>query len=184
MTRRAFPVIVTVVLSLAAVGGIALAAQDKYTVQVPDGLAFSEFKGYESWEVVSASLSGEVMAVITANPVMIEAFKAGIPGNGKAFPDGSKMAKIHYNTKKLELFPTATVPGKQLDADFMVKDSKRFPDGGGWGYAVFRYDAAADTFRPGTASEAPPQNDDAKCGVACHNIAKSKDFVFSDYARR
>ena len=53
MPRRAFPVIVTVVLLLAAVGGFALAAQDKYTVQVPDGLAFSEFRGYEDWQTVS-----------------------------------------------------------------------------------------------------------------------------------
>jgi hypothetical protein len=33
---------------------------------------------------------------------MIGAYRAGIPGNGKAFPDGSKMAKIHWNPKKME----------------------------------------------------------------------------------
>jgi hypothetical protein len=33
--------------------------------------------------------------VILANPVMINAYRAGVPGNGKPFPDGSKMAKIH-----------------------------------------------------------------------------------------
>ena len=43
-----------------------------------------------------------------------------------------------------------TVPDTQHDVDFMVKDSKRFADSGGWGYGAFEYDAASDTFRPGT----------------------------------
>ncbi len=66
------------------------------------------------------------MAAILANPVMIKAYVAGIPGNGKPFPDGAKMAKIHWNPKQMETFPSATVPGTQHDVDFMVKDSKRF----------------------------------------------------------
>ena len=45
---------------------------------------------------------------------------AGVPTNGKPFPDGSKMAKT---PKKLETFPTATVPGMEHDVDFMVKDN-------------------------------------------------------------
>jgi len=59
----------------------------------------------------------------------------GVPGNGKPFPDGSKMAKIHWTPKKLETFSAATVPGTQHDVDFMVRDSKRFKDSGGWGWA-------------------------------------------------
>ena len=35
--------------------GIALAAQDRYTLQVPGGLALSEFRGYEDWQVISVS---------------------------------------------------------------------------------------------------------------------------------
>jgi hypothetical protein len=64
---------------------------------------------------------------------MIKAYLAGAPANGKPFPDGSKLAKIHWNPKKMEAFPAATVPGTQHDMDFMVKDSKRFADSGGWG---------------------------------------------------
>src|SRR5262252_4654338 len=93
---------------LAVLAGTAITAQDKYTVQVPGGLAFSEFRGYESWQVVSVSEDGGLLAAILANPVMIEAFQAGAPGNGKPFPDGSKMAKIHWDPKKLETFPVAT----------------------------------------------------------------------------
>lgn len=64
----------------------------------------------------------------------------------------------------------------------MVKDSKRFAGSGGWGWAVFAYDAASDTFRPGTLADKPaPQGNDAKCGFACHTMVKTRDYVFTDY---
>ena len=79
---------------------------------------------------------------------MIEAYQAGAPGNGKPFPDGAKMAKIHWNAQKSAEAPgpTTRVPGTLHDIDFMVKDSKRFADSGGWGWGAFNYDAASDTF--------------------------------------
>ncbi len=168
----------------AFVGGRAISAQDKYAVKVPNGLSFSEFRGYESWQVVSISQNGNLVAAILANPVMINAYQAGVPGNGKPFPDGARMAKIHWNPKKMEVFPAATVPGTQHDVDFMVKDSKRFGDSGGWGWAVFDYDAASDTFRPGTLADKPPQGNDARCGFACHTMVKTRDYVFTDYGHR
>jgi Cytochrome P460 len=169
---------------LAIVSGLAISAQDKYTLKVPNGLSFSEFRGYESWQVVSISQDGPLVAAVLANPVMIKAYLDGLPGNGKPFPDGAKMAKIHWNPKKMETFPAATVPGTQHDVDFMVKDSKRFADSGGWGYAVFDYDAASDKFSPGTLSDKPPQGNDAKCGYACHTRVKARDYVFTDYGHR
>ncbi len=159
-------------------------AQDKYTLKVPNGLAFSEFRGYEDWQTVSISHNGNLMALILANPVMIDAYRAGAPGNGKPFPDGSKMAKVHWNLKKMETFPSATVPDTQHDVDFMVKDSKRFQDSGGWGYGVFEYDAASGTFRLGNLADKPPQANDAKCGFVCHTAVKTRDYVFTDYGHR
>ena len=184
MKSKRMLMIGTIAVGLAAAGGWAVSAQDRYTLKVPGGLAFSEFRGYESWELVSVSQDGPVMAAILANPVMIKAFKAGLPGNGKPFPDGAKMAKIHWIPTKMSTFPEATIPGKQADVDFMVKDSKRFADSGGWGYAVFEYNAATSTFRPGNTSDTPPQGKDAKCGFACHTIVKNRDYVFTDYAPR
>jgi len=123
------------VSALAVLAGGATSAQDtgraKYTVRVPNGLAFSEFRGYEGWQTVAISHNEKACAVILANPEMIKAYQSGIPGNGKPFPDGSKMAKIHWNPKKQEAFPDTTVPGSLHDVDFMVKDSKRFADSGG-----------------------------------------------------
>jgi hypothetical protein len=173
------------VLVLAVLGGMALAQQDKYTLQVPNGLAFSEFRGYEGWQTVAISHSEELLAVILANPVMIDAYRAGVPGNGQPFPDGAKMAKIHWNPKKSETAPApTTVPGTLHDVDFMVKDSNRFADSGGWGYAFFKYDAASDTFTPATLADRPPQRNDAKCGFACHTIVKTRDYVFTEYGKR
>ena len=158
--------------------------QDKYTLAVPGGLAFAEFRGYESWQVIAVSENGGKIAAILGNPIMIDAFKAGVPGNGKPFPDGAMMAKIHWTPKMNQYFPDTTVPGTLHDVDFMVKDSKRFADSGGWGYAVFDYDAASDTFKPGTSAGTPPQGNDAKCGFACHTRAKARDYVFTEYGKR
>jgi len=169
---------------LAIVSGRLLFAQDKYAVKVPGGLAFAEFKGYESWQTISVSRNDKVMAVILGNPAMIAAYQAGIPANGKPVPDGAKMAKVHWIPKQNELFPTATVPGTLLNVDFMVKDAKRFADSGGWGYAVFDYDAKSDRFTPGTEAGTPPQSNDAKCGFACHVLAQKKDYVFTEYGKR
>jgi hypothetical protein len=164
---------------------IAVAAgDDKYAVKVPGGLAFSEFKGYENWQLVSISQNGGMFAAILGNPAMIDAFRAGAPGNGKPFPDGAKMAKVHWAPGASTTFPAATVPHAQHDVDFMVKDSKRFADSGGWGYGFFEYDTASDTFRPATTASQPPQANDAKCGFACHTLVKTRDYVFTEYAHR
>jgi Cytochrome P460 len=175
---------VAIVVLPSLVAGIALAAQDRYTLQVPGGLAWSEFKGYEDWQVISISHNGDKMALIVGNPTMIEAYKAGA-GNGKPFPDGAMMAKTHWVAKKREDQPGGpVVAGALHDVDLMVKDSKRFADSGGWGYAEFEYDPAAQAFRPGNTSDDPPQEHDAKCGFACHTIVADKDYVFTAYPQR
>ncbi len=122
-------------------------------MKVPGGLSFSEFKGFESWEAISVSSNEKAVAVILGNPAMIAAFKSGFPVNGKPAPDGARMAKIHWTPAKNQFFPNASVPGTQQNVDLMVKDSKRFADSGGWGYAVFDYNAATDTFTPGTLAD-------------------------------
>jgi hypothetical protein len=176
--------VVVSTLVLAIIGGRTISAQDKYSVKVPGGLAFSEFKGYEDWQAISMSRNEKAVAVILGDPAMINAYRAGIPANGKPVPDGARMAKIHWAPKPNQFFPDSTVPGNLLNVDFMLKDAKRFADSGGWGYAVFDYDVASDTFKPGTTAGTPPQGNDAKCGFACHTSAKARDFVFTEYGKR
>src|ERR1700681_2094698 len=185
MKRTTFSAILIIAAVVAVLGGRALSAQDKYTLQVPGGLAFAEFRGYEGWPVIAISENGGKIAVIMGNSAMIDAYKEGVPGNGKPFPDGAKMAKIHWIPKKQETYPgQPMVPGTQHDVDFMVKDSKRFADSGGWGYAEFEYDAASDMFRPGTVADQAPQGNDAKCGFSCHTVVKKQDYVFTEYPKR
>src|SRR5262245_46195683 len=80
-----------------------LAQQDKYTVLVPNGLAFSEFKGFEDWPTVAVSQSGDLIEVILANPEMIAAYRA-VPAMASRFPT-APMAKIHWNAKKVRRPP-------------------------------------------------------------------------------
>ncbi|MEI9953143.1 MAG: cytochrome P460 family protein [Pseudomonadota bacterium] len=147
MNRKIMLTIGVVTVGVVLSGGLAISAQDKYTVKVPGGLSMSEFRGYEAWQAISMSGSKKAVAVIVGNPAMINAYRAGIPANGKPVPDGAKMAKIHWKPKQSQAFPDATVPGDLLNVDFMVKDNKRFADSGGWGYAVFDYDAASASFK-------------------------------------
>jgi Cytochrome P460 len=177
-------IVFVVAMVLTALAGAARTAQDKYTLKVPNGLAFSEFRGYEAWQLVSLSLDQGHFAAILANPEMIKAYQEGIPGNGKPFPDGSKLAKIHWDPTKMQTFPSATIPGAQLNADFMLKDSRRFAASGGWGWASFEYDAASGTFKPSTMADKPPQGHNATCGFTCHTIVKTRDYVFTSYASR
>jgi hypothetical protein len=163
--------------ALAVLSGTAISAQDKYTLKTPSGVAFSDFKGYEGWEVVSVARTEEVLKVIVANPTMINAYQAGVPGNGNPFPEGSKIAKLQWNPKKSTEAPfVVDVPDTFAQAFFMQKDSARFPNSGGWGYALFNYEAASDTF---TADPSP-----SDCGHACHVAVKAKDHIFHPYQKR
>jgi len=62
--------------------------------------AFSEFRGYETSQDVAARQTEVGIKAILGNPVMINAYKEGIPGNGRPFPEGSMIAKIEWSKKK------------------------------------------------------------------------------------
>ena len=72
----------------------------------------------------------------------------------------------------------------KTSAPFGITNLNWFADSGGWGYGAFRYEAANDSWRPFTTSDQPPQENDAKCGFACHSVVEKNDYVFSVYARR
>ena len=128
--------------------------------------------------VISSARTDEVLKVIVGNPAMIGAYKAGVPLNGQAFPEGSKVAKLQWKPKKSTEAPFAVdVPDVFKQAFVMEKNSKRFPKTGGWGYAVFNYDAATDKF---TADANSP----ADCGNSCHLAVKSRDYIFHPYQKR
>jgi Cytochrome P460 len=176
VTIIAIAAAVLAVLGAAAI--YAQDAQDKYSLKSPSGIAFSDFRGYEDWSVVSSARTDEVLKVIVANPIMINAYKAGIPGNGQPFPEGSMIAKLQWKPKKSTEAPfVVDVPDVFKQAFLMEKDSKRFSKSGGWGYAVFNYDAASNRF----SADATSPSD---CGYACHTPVKAKDYIFHPYQKR
>jgi hypothetical protein len=167
-------------VALAVFGAVSLLAQDKdkYSLQVPDGLAFSDFRGYESWQVVAVSQTEELLKVMVANPTMIDAYRAGIPGNGKPFPEGSKIAKIEWKPKKSTEAPfPVRIPDTLQDVFLIEKDSTRFPATKGWAYAAFDYSPASGTF-------APNKTGVVNCGFACHAGVAKKDYIFTAYGTR
>jgi hypothetical protein len=171
---------VVVTLLLAVLGSMALAAQDKYTVKVPDGLAFSDFRGYEDWKDVAVSQTETLLKVIVANDLMMNAYRQGLPADGKLFPDGVKIVKIEWIPKKNTVSPySVMVPDTLKAVDVIEKDTKRFPDTHGWAYAEFAYDAASDTFKP---SDLSPSG--GTCGYACHTTVAAKDYIFTAFPKR
>jgi hypothetical protein len=190
MKRKQFTAITAVTLS-ALVAGMLLAAEDRYTLQAPNGIAFSEFKGYEAWQLIapsqpdnaggcgSAPAPGCVKAIL-GNAAMIKAYSEGIPANGKSVPDGATMAKVEWAKKSVKAPPYAlTAPGRLQQVSFMVKDSKRFPGTDGWGYATFKYDEPTGAWK--AFGDSPVF---ANTCHACHAIVKAHDFVFTEFSQR
>ena len=178
----AFTIVAATAL-LAILGGAVLYAQgqdkDKYSLISPGGIAFSDFRGYEDWSVVSSARTEEVLKVIVANPAMIKAYKAGVPGNGQPFPEGSMIVKLQWKPKKSTEAPFAVdVPDVFKQAFVMEKDSKRFPKTGGWGYAVFNYDARIGQVH------APIPRRLQTAEQSCHVAVKAKDYIFHPYQKR
>ena len=61
MRRILFQFVVLIAVALAGFGGRVISAQqDKYALQVPNGLRFSDFRGYENWQVVSTSRTDDL----------------------------------------------------------------------------------------------------------------------------
>jgi len=171
----------TIAVSLALLGSMAFAAQNRFTLKAPNGVAFSDFKGYETWQDVAVSQVDGGLKVIVGNTAMINAYRKGIPGNGQHFPDGSKIVKIEWSQKKNPESPySVTVPDTLKSVSLIEKDSKRFPETSGWGYAQFLYDPATRTFKAyGSDASFAKQ----VC-YSCHTAVAGKDYIFTAYPPR
>jgi Cytochrome P460 len=151
--------------------------QDRYTLKVPNGLSFSEFKGYDTWQTIAVSETKTSVKAILGNPTMIKAYREGIPANGKLFPEGSKTVKIEWLKRSNPESPYfVEVPGALKSLSFIEKDSKRFPNTHGWAYAQFEYDPASRVLKPSVTG--------SECGYACHTKVASKDYIFTEYPLR
>ena len=174
ITRFALPFVALIV-------GAVFAEQNRYALTAPDGIAFSEFKGYDQWQDVAVSATDTGIKAILGNPTMIGAYKEGVPGNGRPFPDGSVIVKIEWNKAKNPVSPySVDVPATLKSVSFIEKNAKRFPDTSGWGYAQFLYDASSRTFKP--------YGNDSSFGknvcYKCHTRVQARDYIFTNYPFR
>lgn len=178
MRNRRVPTFAVLGVVLTVVIGMTLLAQqDRYTLKVPDGLAFSDFNAYDTWQDVAVSETEGSVKAILGNPSTIGAYKEGIPDNGKPFPDGSELVKIEWIKKKNPVAQYfVDVPDTLKSVSFMEKNSTRFPDSHGWAYAKFEYDPGSKTFKPAVSGTG--------CGNACHTAVASRDYVFTAYPPR
>ena len=107
-----FTIIATAMAVLAVLVTAALFAQDqdkdKYSLKSPSGIAFSDFRGYEDWSVVSSARTDDILKVIVANLTMINAYKAGVPGNGQPFPEGSMIASSSGSRRRVQRPPSSS----------------------------------------------------------------------------
>jgi Cytochrome P460 len=175
VTRTTSSMILIISAMLVVFGSIAIAAQDKYTLKLGK-LSFADFRGYENWKNVAVSQTEKQLKVILANDAMIDAYKRGLPTDGKFFPDGVKIVKIEWSFKKNPVSPYfVQVPDTLQAVDVIEKDTKKFPNTHGWAYANFVYDAASDTFTP--------EGTEPTCGFACHTTVASKDYIFTEYPK-
>jgi hypothetical protein len=143
-----------------------------YGVKIPSG--------YRNWQLIAVNhlIAGKVdqLRAQVGNDIAIKAFRQGrLP-----FPDGSIIVAMHWtqvpseeNDKILMMgpFPGAQsfVIGSRVNAQFMVKDSKKYAASGGWGFADFTGDKPGDEALHKTC-------------FPCHQPAKDRDYVFAHYA--
>jgi hypothetical protein len=151
-----------------------------YGIKIPDG--------YRDWRVISVKRltgkqltgSGGELKQLRAelgNDVAIKAYRNGI----LPFPDGSIIAALHWNEDSSDAdnqalaagFPglglESTFAGSAVNAQFLVKDSKKYAASGGWGFADIKKGKPGDEALHKTC-------------FPCHAPGKDRDFVFTRYA--
>ncbi len=152
-------------------------AGEPWDLEAPTGLKFGLIKGYENWHVVATHFRTDKneLRYIIGNDKAVEAYRKGM----KKFPDGAILVKIGYSLRKNPAWEASLEPDVIQRVEFMVKDSKRFKDTGGWGFARFVYDAKAGKYKVFGKSA----QDYMQC-FSCHKLVEKKDYVFTDYVRR
>ncbi|MEW5769587.1 MAG: cytochrome P460 family protein [Pseudomonadota bacterium] len=124
---------------------------------------------YADWRLVAPSYRTDKHHVraILGNDKAIQAARSG---RTKPWPDGAILAKVAWKEQAHERFPTALEAGAFSHVEIMVKDSKRFKDTDGWGYARW------------VGKELKPYGQDAgfvqECH-GCHTPVADNDFVFT-----
>ena len=159
-------IIAAIVISLALVTGIVFSL-NKEILPAPNGITLPQ--GYRDWRMISLSHreDNKTLRVILGNDVAINAAREG---KTNPWPDGAVLAKLVWKDTSHEKWAKATIPGKFVHAEFMVKDAKKYSSTGGWGFA--RWIGMEQKLYGNDASFVQ------EC-FGCHTPVKDNDYVFT-----
>ena len=153
------------IIALWACGGIAAAFAEN-----PAATVKPVHGAYRDWRVLGVShrLDKKYVRAILGNDIAIN---AGRTAKTNPWPDGSIIAKLSWKEHSHERWPQAVIPGEFAGAEAMIKDSKKYPETGGWAFAHWE----------GGNLVINDQEKTATC-FACHTIMKDRDYVFTEPA--
>ncbi|MGM4905228.1 cytochrome P460 family protein [Tardiphaga sp. 866_E4_N2_1] len=132
-----------------------------YGVALPDD--------YRKWELIAPAQEAEPLnelRAVVGNDIAVKAYRDGkLP-----FPDGTVLVKLAWKHTQSPEFESASIPGAATTVQVMVKDSKKYPASGGWGFGRFIDGKPVDQAQHETC-------------FACHEArVKERDYVFTKWA--
>jgi hypothetical protein len=124
---------------------------------------------WQDWATIAVShrTDNDTMRVILGNEI---AARAARSGNTHPWPERAILGKVVWKTTELADWPAAKAPAEFVHAEFMFKDSERYAETGGWGWARW------------VGLEQEPFEGGMQVCVACHTPVKDRDWVFTDPA--
>ncbi len=125
--------------------------------------------GWQNWAAIAVShrTDNNTLRLILGNDIAVKAARSG---NTNPWPDNSIIGKIVWKDTKLKNWKAATAPGKFVHAEFMFKNSKKYTDSYGWGWARW------------VGMDQKPFEKGMRVCISCHTPVKNRDWVFTDSA--
>jgi hypothetical protein len=147
--------------------GVAVANEVDNTPAPSHGINYPA--GWQNWSSIAVShrTDNNTLRVILGNDVAVKAARAG---ETTPWPDGAILGKVVWKDTVLDNWKAATAPGKFIHAEFMFKDSKKYVETYGWGWARW------------VGLEQKPFDKGAQVCTSCHTPVKERDWVFTDPA--
>jgi len=147
-----------------------VAVESHATETIPStshGVAYPE--GWKDWSTIAVShrTDNKTIRTILGNDIAVKAARSG---NTNPWPDGAILGKVVWKDTQLEDWQSATAPGKFVHAEFMFKNSKKYADSYGWGWARW------------VGLEQKPFEKGMQVCTSCHTPVKNRDWVFTDPA--
>jgi hypothetical protein len=125
--------------------------------------------GWQNWATIAAShrTDNSTLRVILGNDIAVKAARSG---NTNPWPDGAVIGKVVWKDTQLSDWQATTAPGNFVHAEFMFKDTKKYSESYGWGWARW------------VGLEQKPFEKGMNVCISCHTPVKKRDWVFTEPA--